>query len=38
VFGDDALKLVLSAGIEEGSTVTIELLAELNPAIGIAYD
>ena len=38
MFGDDALKFLLSAGFEQGSTVTIKLIAELNPAFGIGSD
>ena len=30
MFGDDALKHSLSAGFEQGGTVTIELIAKLN--------
>jgi hypothetical protein len=36
VFGDDALKLSVSASFEQGGTIAIEFIAELNPAIGIA--
>ncbi len=38
MFGDDALKPVLGAGFEQGVTVTIELIAELNAAFGIGSD
>jgi hypothetical protein len=30
MFGDDALKSLLSAGFEQGGTITIELIAKLN--------
>ena len=38
MFRDNALKRPLGAGFEQGSTVTIELFAELNAAIGIISD
>ena len=38
MFGNDAFKSVLSAGFEQGVTVTIELFAELNAAFLIASD
>jgi hypothetical protein len=37
-FGDNAFKSLLSAGVEQGFTITIELVAELNPAICIISD
>ena len=36
MFGDDAFKFLLSAGFEQGITITIKLIAELNAALGIA--
>jgi hypothetical protein len=38
MFGDDALKRALSAGLEQGGTITIELIAKLNAAIGVSFD
>ena len=32
MFGDDAFKFLLSAGFEQGITITIKLIAELNAA------
>ena len=32
MFGDDALKLCLCTCLEQGSTITVELIAELNTA------
>ena len=33
MFGDDALKRSLSAGCEQGITITIELVAKLNATL-----
>jgi hypothetical protein len=38
MFGDNALKSMLSTGLEEHGTVTDELLAELNAALLILSD
>jgi hypothetical protein len=38
MFGDDALQRLLSAGPKQVSTIAMEFIAELNPAIGIAPD
>jgi hypothetical protein len=35
MFGDDALKLSLCTCLEQGSTITIELIAELNATLVI---
>ena len=35
MFGDDALKFLLSAGFEQGITITIKLIAELDAAFSI---
>ena len=32
MFGDDAFKFLLSAGFEQGITIAIKLVAELNAA------
>ena len=36
MFGDDALKLSLCTCLEQGSTITVELIAELNAALVIS--
>ena len=36
MFGDDAFKFLLSAGFEQGITITIKLIAKLNAALVIA--
>ena len=33
MFGDDAFKFLLSAGFEQGITITIKLIAKLNTAL-----
>ena len=33
MFGDDAFKFLLSTCLEQGSTITIKLIAELNAAL-----
>ena len=35
MFGDDAFKSLLSAGFEQGITITIKLIAKLNAALFI---
>ena len=35
MFGDDALKFIVSARFEQSSTITIELIAELNATLVI---
>ena len=35
MFGDDALKLLLSARFEQGITIAIKLIAKLNTALVI---
>ena len=35
MFGDDALKFLLSAGFEQGITIAIKLIAKLNTALVI---
>jgi hypothetical protein len=36
MFGDDAFKFLLSTCFEQGITITIKLIAELNAALVIA--
>ena len=38
MFGDDALKLLLSTGREQGITIAIEFIAELNATFSIVSD
>jgi hypothetical protein len=38
MFGDDALKRTLSAGFEQGVTITIKLIAKLNAALLVDSD
>ena len=38
MFGDNAFKFLLSAGFEQGITITNKLIAELNATFSIASD